>query len=278
MPPPELEWRRYRAGYCTHPECMVRRGGALAAHDFPALVFRITHPVHGHVLFDTGYSQHFMAATAHFPDALYRAVTPVHLAPDESLRAQLRGEGIAADEVAGVFLSHLHGDHIGGLPDFPRARLWCARAAYADLHARSRLSALRVGLLPSLLPDDFEQRCAWIEDVPTTGLPTGLRAFGEGHDLFGDGSLLAVALPGHAAGHHGLLFRDVDGLVFLVGDASWSSRALREHTPPPRLTTGWLGDTRLYLETFSCLHALMRDTPDVRVVPSHCTEWLPHAR
>jgi len=40
----------------------------------------LRHPHHGIVLFDTGYSPHFMAATARFPQSLYRRVTPVHLA------------------------------------------------------------------------------------------------------------------------------------------------------------------------------------------------------
>ena len=278
MHPPELQWRRYRAGYCTHPECMVRSGGTLAASAYPALVFRITHPLHGHVLFDTGYSRHFIDATARFPDSMYRMVTPVHQEQVEAIHGQLQAEGIDPDSIVAIFLSHLHGDHVGGLHDFPRARLWCAKSAYDDMRARSRLSALRVGLLPSLLPGDFERRCSWLEQIPQTTLSGALGAFGAAHDLFGDGSLLAVPLPGHAVGHHGLLFHDADGAVFLVGDASWSSRALREGAPPPRFTTGWLGDTTRYRATFDRLRDLLRDAPQVRVVPSHCPEWRPQAQ
>lgn len=273
-----LEWTRYAVGECRHPECMVRRDRGPASQRFPALVFRITHPLHGQVLFDTGYSRHFLDATAALPERLYRVVTPVRLQAAEAMRDQLAREGIPAGHIAHIFLSHLHGDHVGGLPDFPAARAWCARAAIDDLRARGRLSALRVGLLPALLGDGFESRCIWIEDVPMLPLPRELSAFGDGHDLFGDGSLLAVALPGHAAGHYGLAFNDGDGLVFLVADASWSTQALRDAVPPPAITTGWLGDTTTYRGTFARLHALVRDAPQVRVVPSHCPEWLPNGR
>lgn len=270
-----LEWRAYDVGHCRHPECMVRRGGALAARKFPSLAFRLRHPVFGDVLFDTGYSQHFFDATRRFPERLYRIVTPVHLRERQCLRAQLAAEGIAPREIRGIVLSHLHGDHVGGLLDFPDAPLWCARSAWDDLAARGRWSALRIGLLPALLGGDFASRCRWIEDLPRIALPDALAGFGSGHDLFGDGSLLAIALPGHAAGHYGAAFRDRDGWVFLVADAAWSTPALRDRALPPRLTTGWLGDTGTYRDTFLRLSAVLDARAAPRLVPSHCLEWCP---
>ena len=272
---PPLEWKRYSVGACIHPGCMVRRDAGIARERFPALAFRIIHPRHGDLLFDTGYSPRFMQATARFPERLYRAVTPVTLGAGDSLREQLQCDGVDPDAVAGIFLSHLHGDHVGGVPDFPAARLWCARAAIDDLRARGRWSALRIGLLPALLGDRVEARCTWIESCATHPLPAELHAFGTGHDLLGDGSLLAVALPGHAAGQHGLVFRDRDGLVCLVADAAWSSQALRDGALPPAITTRWLGDTRVYRDTFERLRRVLLDAPQVRVVPSHCLEWQP---
>ena len=86
---------------------------------------------------------------------------------------------------------------------------------------------------------------------------------------------MLVSLPGHAAGHFGLLFRDAQGPVFLVADASWSSQSIRDNTPPPMLVTAWLGDTDAYRATLSTLHALQRRAPEVRIVPAHCREWRP---
>lgn len=275
---PALQWTRYEVGHCRHPECMVRRGGRWSAQPFPSLAFRLRHPQVGDVLFDTGYSRHFLRATQRFPERLYRMVTPVRLRKDECLRTQLAAEGIAATDVRGIVLSHLHGDHVGGLLDFPNAPLWCAQDGWHDLQARGRLAALRIGLLPALLGDGFATRCIWIDTCATRALPDALSAFGHGHDLLGDGSLLAVPLPGHAAGHCGVVFRDADGIVFLVGDAAWSSAALRDAAPPPSVTTAWLGRTDTYRATFDRLVALLRDAPGVRVVPSHCVEWSPHAR
>jgi glyoxylase-like metal-dependent hydrolase (beta-lactamase superfamily II) len=271
----KLEWRLYEAGYCTHPELATRAGASLRSCEFPALVALLRHPVQGTVLFDTGYSPHFMRATRHFPEYLYRMVTPVRLQQGAALSWQLEQDGIAPAAVAWVVLSHLHGDHVGGLADFPRSPIVLSRAAWHDMDGRSRLGALSKGLLPGLWDPHSRARVHWLEDLQTIALSDPFAAFGVGHDLFGDRSVLLISLPGHAAGHYGLLFEDVEGPVFLVADASWSSQAIRELLPPPSVVTGWLGDTRAYRDTLAKLNALYRQAPQVRIVPSHCREWRP---
>lgn len=238
---------------------------------FPALAFLLVHPSHGAMLFDTGYSAHFFDATRNMPERLYRAVAPPHLRAQESLRCQLDRDGIDASRIGTVMLSHLHGDHIGGLRDFPHSVPLCSRHGWNDLNKRSRLAALSRGLLPALLPDDFGQRARWIEDLPSVPLVGGFKAFATGYDLWDDGSMLAIPLPGHAAGHYGLLFHATSGeRVFLVADAVWSSNALLDGVPPPSIVTSWLGDTASYVTTLGHLRKLRRDAPDLRIVPSHC--------
>ncbi|BDU19617.1 MBL fold metallo-hydrolase [Dyella sp. GSA-30] len=271
---PAIEWRIYEAGYCMHPECATRRGAPFKPARYPALAFLLRHPQQGWILFDTGYAQHFIDATRHLPERLYRAVTPVHLEPQQMLSEQLRRDGIEPKDIGIVVLSHFHGDHIAGVCDFPQARLVCAREAWNDLQARGRIDALRHGLLPKLLPDDFNERVEWIEDKPALELPAAFMAFGKGHDLLGDGSLVAIALPGHAPGHYGVVFEAAEGRrVFLVADAAWSSQAIRNDVPPPALVTGLLGDTHAYRQTLSRLHALAKAEPELRMLPSHCDEW-----
>lgn len=271
-----LEWRAYEAGHCLHPECSVRKGGRWRMAQFPALAFLIRHPQRGAVLFDTGYSEHFFTATEHMPERLYRAVTPPRLKDGESLVRQLQYDGVCVDDIGTVVLSHLHGDHVGGLRDFPSSTIFCAREGWQDLQRRSRLAAVRHGLLHDLLPGDFPQRARWIEDMPRATLPDALAELAPGYDLFGDGSLMAVHLPGHATGHYGLFFRSRDHeAVLLVADAVWSSRALRDGVPPPAMVTAWLGDTDAYRVTLRRLQRLHRAWPQLRMVPSHCAEHRP---
>lgn len=271
----ELQWRLVEAGHCVHPEASTRSGAPLARCEFPALVALLRHPVRGWILFDTGYGEAFMRATQRLPEALYRVVTPVRMAPHQPVVAQLHRDGIAPSDIGIIVLSHLHGDHVGGVLDFPHSQVWCSHDAWQDLQGRSRLSALAHGLIPQLLPGADDNWLSFLESAPKLRLPAELAPFAVGHDLLGDGSLLAVPLPGHAAGHFGACFRSAGRWVFLVGDAAWSRRAIEDNLPPPRWATSWLGDTRVYRATLQQLHALAARRTGVLLVPSHCRSLRP---
>ena len=261
-----------RVGHCTHPQCLAVRGGAWRIGAFPALVGLIRHPSAGAVLFDTGYSEHFMQATARFPERLYRWTTPVTLPESECLQAQLARHGIALHEVRAVFASHLHADHIAGLRDLPRSAIWCADAALRGARGANRLARLRKATLLELLPDDFDKRHCAIEALPESALPHAWRELGSGFDLLGDGSLRAVPLPGHARGHYGLLLRHEDDREYLLaGDATWgiddSGRAASPAWPTRLLADDWLAQG----ETLKRLQRILRDSDESRcVLPSHC--------
>ena len=268
---PRLEWRMLEVGHCLHLECSAMRGGRWSVCEFPSLVGLLRHPARGWILFDTGYSQRFLDATARLPGAMYRWVTPVRFDSRRALASQLRELNIDPDEIGGIVLSHFHADHVAGVLDFPGVPLFCSRAGWEAMRSRGRLAALRIGLLPELAPETLVGRVKFFEDLPAASYK-GLT----GYDLFGDRSLVALELPGHSAGHFGVQFKGSDDRdVMLIGDASWSTRAIRENRPPPAWTTGWLGSTSVYRQTLGNLHALSRAMPDLQLVPSHCREWRP---
>lgn len=111
----------------------------------------------------------------------------------------LLGVPSAAVEVVG--LSHMHWDHLGQAADFPQARLLIGAADWRALRALP----VAAGLEPHRLSP-------WI----TNGGPVELAA-GD-LDVFGDGSVVMVATPGHTPGHRSLLVRLGSGPVLLSGD------------------------------------------------------------
>jgi glyoxylase-like metal-dependent hydrolase (beta-lactamase superfamily II) len=271
----DLKWFLLEAGHCLHPEASSLQGGAWSACEFPALVTVMYHPQKGWMLFDTGYSDAFLRSTRHFPEALYRMVTPVRFSPKESVISQLFDRGIRPADVSTIIISHFHGDHVGGLTDFPDAAIWCSSVGLDDLNARTRFSALAKGLLPALVPKKTAERARFFESCKTIRLVDELSPFDCGFDVLSDGSLIAIPLPGHAAGHFGLCFRSDGRWVFLVGDAAWSTRAIQENLPPPGWATALLGDTEVYRKTLSMLHAVASRDSGVTFVPSHCRELRP---
>lgn len=264
-----LDW--LERGSCSHPEAMTIGGGSLCATRFPALVGVIRHPSRGIYLFDTGYDPAFIAATRPFPERFYRWTTPVRIGAGEEWRAWLAANGIEEGQIAGTILSHFHGDHVAGMAHLADRPVYCARAGLTQLRRPGRIARVRQGLLAALVPPEVDAQARFFEDAPARALPSAFAPFGEGRDILGDGSLLAVELPGHCAGHWGLALTTEAGQpVLLAADAVWSGRSIAERRPPPRITTALLGDTRRYRQTLHLLSAAAAGNRELAILPSHC--------
>lgn len=259
-------------GSCRHPEAMTMKGAPWRVVGFPSLVGVIRHPVEGVILFDTGYAPAFLEATRRFPERLYAITTPVTLCDGQDAVGRLAAMGIAPEDVSHVVISHFHGDHVAGLDRFPGARLHCSRAGLADVRAHGRLGRVRRGILSGLIPSRIDD-AAFFEDGTMIDLPKAFSPFQRGSDLLGDGSLVAVDLPGHCPGHWGLAMRvEDDRYVMMVADAAWSIGAIERNAPPPAPTAALLGDAGAHRKTLSALHRLRLARPDTVLLPSHCAK------
>jgi len=241
----------------AHEGAAIAGGSWLKKVRFHATVVLLEHPAHGRVLFDTGYSQRFFTATARWPYRLYRAFTPVTLTEPGGIAEVLRKRGIDPASVRHIIVSHWHADHIGGLRDFPTATLHTNRAAWDSIQGLCGITALRKAFLPGLVPDDAATRMRWLS---------------EGDDVFGDGSMSVLELPGHATGQIGVRFVADNGQpVLLAADACWLSDAYRELRMPHPITR-IIHDWGTYQRSLTRLHDLHRDEPDLLIVPCHCPE------
>ncbi|MFK7822533.1 MAG: MBL fold metallo-hydrolase [Oligoflexales bacterium] len=260
-------------GYCLHLERMVINDGRFKTVKFPSLFFYIYHPKQGHILFDTGYSQRFHDATKNFPERLYALLTPVEVTEQDLAINKLNSLGVKPKEIDYIFISHFHADHIAALKDFPGAQFIVSKEAWLDIKNRSRFSTLVRGVLPSLIPKNFEQRVLFYEemgeklDEETTNLH-GFRSW----DLFSDRSMFAVPIPGHTCGHSGLLVDSGSKKHFLVGDACWMSRSIREFKLPALPSYLIMDSRRAYLESLGALHNLYKEAKEIELLPSHCGE------
>lgn len=233
------------SAWVTAPERLILQKGRWQRRRLRVRYGVFVHPSAGPVLIDTGYTAHSVSAPGRslMLRAYSRALAPTLVAdaqPDRFL-AQV---GLGLQDIKTVIITHFHADHISGLSAFPGARLVCSRAAWADLHRSSRLRNLRHGIFPELLPDDIAARLALVEDLPRAQVPH----LPDGHDLFGDGSVLAIPLPGHAAGHLGVLFAHRDIPLLYATDAQWVMAALPS-AARPRIAP------RMIADDFSAMHA-----------------------
>lgn len=265
------------AGWTTHPAGVARRGAGRSRVRFPALVAVLEHP-DGLVLFDTGYAPRVRAAMTRGLDRVYGALLPVHVPPGASAATQLAAGGLDPADVTHVVLSHLHADHVGGLRDFPAARVVTDAGALAAARRARGFGRLRRGLVPALLPDDLGARLLDPVTLPLAPDAADLAPLTGARDLLGDGRLLVLPLPGHSTGHLGLVVRTPERDLVLVGDAAWHVRAVTHgelpHPVARAVTADWAG----YRGTLSALHALADRRPEVLVLPSHDEDALAAAR
>jgi glyoxylase-like metal-dependent hydrolase (beta-lactamase superfamily II) len=257
------------AGYCLARENHSIRGGKNKPTRFYALYALIRHPGRGWILFDTGYARRFYHATRHLPERLYRLATQVYVKDTDEVKNRLGRFGTGPSGIAHIIVSHFHADHIGGLKDFDRAVIHCSREAFHQALSSNRLGGITRGILKSLIPHDLEHRARFVEEEAS---PMADGFFGTTYDLFRDGSLIVVPLPGHAAGQVGLRVQTGQGAYFLVADACYSVQSVRSAIMPGRaariITRSW----REYRATLMKLQAFMMAHPDVTMVPSHCPE------
>jgi len=114
---------------------------------------------------------------------------------DRSLADQLQQLGVKAEDVDVVGISHMHGDHIGQAAQFANARLVIGKQDFERLAGR---------------PEDTLN--GWRGNGKSLTLATG------DVDIFGDGSVVALHLPGHTPDHLALLVKLKSGPVLLTGD------------------------------------------------------------
>jgi len=267
----EVNFKLLKVGCCFHPEAIVHGGVNLAPMVFPAVVGLIRHPTKGYVLFDTGYAERFNSETRYFPERFYSLVTPINLAPEESLLAQLVRLNIDPNDINYIFVSHFHADHISGLIDFPNAKIICSKLGLDSILERSGLRAVVKGYLPKLLPANILQNVIYIEDRPSYRDKV-LHPFNQVYDVLGDGYLLAINLPGHAFGHYGLMINDGNESKFMIGDACWTERAYKENKYPNRLAHIIMSNANQYRDTIQKISTFYHENNDVLIIPSHCSD------
>jgi glyoxylase-like metal-dependent hydrolase (beta-lactamase superfamily II) len=173
----------------------------------PVPFYLIDHPK-GLALFDTGmkldnWPSHYR------PDGDQR--------PDQMIDLQLANIGYKPDDIKYVIMSHLHLDHAGGMPLFPKSTFIV------------RKSELRA----AWWPEAFQVHYIFDDYKDTRGFNYMELDDTEAFDVFQDGSVICIDTKGHSQGHQSLVVNlPNSGKFVLTADAAAMAEILDEGVLP----------------------------------------------
>jgi N-acyl homoserine lactone hydrolase len=165
--------------------------------ELPVSCFLLRGP-RGNVLFDTGCHPSVVDDAPARWGGLAKLMTPI-MGPDDHVVAGLRALGLAPDDIDVVVCSHLHPDHCGCNAFFKRATV--------VIHARE-MEAARAS-----------NAAAYGYVAADWDHPMQLDLIAGERDLFNDGRIVLIPLPGHTPGSMAALVAlDRTGAVLLASD------------------------------------------------------------
>lgn len=154
----------------------------------------------GNVMFDSGCNPEAAIDPQARWGGLSKVMTPI-FSQEQTAVFQLQQIGLHADDIDVVICSHLHPDHCGCNSFFRKATILCHEA---EVQAAQADGAENLGYL----------RTEWQQ-------PQGFQTFASDHDVFGDGSIVLLPMPGHTPGMTvARVDLEKDGTYILASDAA----------------------------------------------------------
>jgi N-acyl homoserine lactone hydrolase len=131
------------------------------------------------------------------------AMTTPNVAPKVSLVDLLAKLELKPDDIKYVGISHYHGDHTGQVNSFPKATLLIGQREWDAISSPKPAEGVNFKPFETWLKGESK-----VEPLPND------------KDVFGDGSVVILATPGHTPGHRSLLVKlPQTGAVLITGDA-----------------------------------------------------------
>lgn len=187
----------------------------------------LRHPERGLYVVDTGVERALRDDPDHavvngrVADAFGTKRMEIHMPLGDYLEA-------SGAPLQGVLLTHMHADHILGMPDVPSSA--AIYAGQGDANERA---------LANLVVQDITNRLfankAPLQELQFKADTTG--RFDGVIDVFGDKSLWAIATPGHTRGSVAFLARTPDGPVLMTGDTCHTVWGWQNEVEPGSFST-----------------------------------------
>src|SRR5215468_7751348 len=252
---PEVTISILKAGKMSARQAFAYRGGSWGGgYENGMAAILVRHP-QASFLIDAGFGANVDQHWKTIPWLVRQLSSYVKETP---AAAQLQQNGIALDQIKFAVITHSHWDHISGLEDFPGLEVRMPTA---------ELQFIRDRKMPGLIDKMIGNLNVHTFDF--TGGP--YENFDKSLDLFNDGSVVLVPLPGQTTCSTGVFVNLHSGKRFLfTGDLTWAIEGFELPAERPWLARRLVDyDEAEVRRSIIKVHLLMRKYPDLIVVPAH---------
>jgi N-acyl homoserine lactone hydrolase len=252
---PDIKISVIKAGKMPSRQSFSYRGGSWTApYENGMAAILVQHPK-AKILFDTGFGSKVAEHWNTIP-RLMRALSSY--VPETPVATQLREHGIDPASLSMAVISHSHWDHISGLVDLPGIEVWMAREEVAFIRSH-RYPGLIDQMVDHLNIREFDFTSGPYEN------------FDSSLDVFGDGSVVLVPLPGHTPGSTGMFVNLHSGRRYLfIGDLTWAREGIEVPAERPWLARFLVDmDDAEVRRSILRVNSLRKADGSLVVVPAH---------
>ncbi len=262
LPPLELCWAEF--GRDTAPGFVLTTGWSrtmIAQVTVSGLV--IKHPS-GTWMIDSGDSSQMAAEIAELSGAFdrwYMRQLPGSMPIIATAPVALRLIGVDPASMSGVLLSHAHVDHAGGMVDLPGVPALLSAEELAFVEATPTRGGFQI-------PAHARTLAGRMKPIEFKSVP--YEVFDRSADLFGDGSVVVVPLPGHTPGSVGVFVNVSASLRILhIGDTTMVKEGFERPAAKGFLVSLLDNDRAGANELLQLLKQLHDQVPELVIMPAH---------
>lgn len=254
-PPADMTLVHLQTGVVHRNAAFAYRGGSFGdKRDFAVSAVLVRHP-RGDLLIDIGFSRTVDRQFALMP-WWFRAVTHYTRLPSAAERLERAGYDRA--RLKAIVLTHAHWDHASALAEFPGTPVWITQAEQKFIAADS-FDAHVAHEIPNVRYETLK-----FASTPYLGFPAS-------YDVYGDGSIVIVPVPGHTPGSITVFCVLPSGKRYaFIGDLAWQIEGIRLRAERPwftRMTADW--NPEQVRQQLRHMSAIQSAYPDLIVVPAH---------
>jgi len=210
----------------------------------PTYCWLIEHP-DGLILVDTGETAKIYEK-GYLPDGgLYHKAVETRIQPEEEITHQLAKVGVQPKDIKTIILTHLHGDHIGGLAHFEHCKIYVSKTEYDFATSKKGPGN---GYFPKNWPTWFKPELITYDAIAEGN-------FKQSKKITEDSKIVVVPTPGHSIGHQSILVKNDGHTTILAGDLTYNESTLQQEIPDVVL---W---NKVSKQTVKTMHQYVKNQP-----------------